>query len=622
MAYVDVNFYDYNGTLRVFGVVAGLSGVASVRMYVSDGHGNTYQYRSTQIYTQREANILTSRYTQSPCYVLNVDTGRDAESGSPTQLNYWVKDPEETSAYGHYHVSFHFYNSSGTLLNSSVLKPTQTQGYDTWFQMHNSLTSPTISYDENTRQLTLSNVGKHRYFIELRRVNRWGTAKEAAIRDYAYSVNMQCLEGTMGGKYTEGHTVWMTDWNNPKDVVCRYRSPWMYRNLKVGILFDSGANYSASEKATYVGYVKYAFEQIKEAINSVCSRQVSFTYTEMDNSIYTTGDIDKSTEDIISTYGWGTDTDFEHIVRVGKKSTFTSEDYYWGGFWVCWAWSNYPEDGISTGMANIDTTYTSETVRHVFSEEIFQSLNIGCDNFTNPLSRHWDPHFCNPYDMYQQDPYNDDIQWDLEVLKFYYSEDMNGWSPIDFINNKDTKCVLWKDSSGGCTFDLSSLKGGKYYVSAWVADEGTYKPGGGTWSGQTHFNWDGGWDDCRYSNHTQTVIETSSRPDPFEWDTPKRKGQPYKVTAKEWNKFQQHIKVIAQYKEQVLTTTFEDVQPGQIFEASIYNNARKAIQELPNGTGSYIPQVSKKTQITADVNSSNQANNNINKIVDEINAVD
>ena len=78
---------------------------------------------------------------------------------------------------------------------------------------------------------------------------------------------------------------------------------------------------------------------------------------------------------------------------------------------------------------------------------------------------------------------------------------------------------------------------------------------------------------------------------------------------------------MAQYKEINLTTNFEDVSPGQTFTAELYNNARAAIQEFPNSAGSYIPQVSRKTQITADTSSMDQTNNNINKIVDEINAV-
>ena len=78
---------------------------------------------------------------------------------------------------------------------------------------------------------------------------------------------------------------------------------------------------------------------------------------------------------------------------------------------------------------------------------------------------------------------------------------------------------------------------------------------------------------------------------------------------------------MAQYKEINLTTSFEDVSPGQTFTAELYNNARTAIQEFPGGAGGYIPQVSRKTQITADTSSTNPTNNNINKIVDEINVV-
>lgn len=618
MAIKDMGYYDYNGAMFAFGIVGGLSNVAKVLMYVSDGHGNTYQYKTSQVYDGATARINTVRYSSSD-FVFNIRTDRDAMSGSPKQLSYNVVDPDDSSGRGRYHASFSFYDSSDNLLNSTPWTYTVSSGKPTWYQMHNSLPTPTISWDENAHKIRLSSVGNYRYMLRIVRKDRTkhpiNSQFTPEVRDYAYRINMQSCEGTMGGKYTENIPHWQEDYNNPI-AVCRYRCPWKWTwDVKVIVLFDSGANFTEDEKAQYYQIVQNAFESIA-SITGLSLEISSTTWSD-----YNTSDADETVNTYVNLYGWGGSiSQNDCMVRIGNDKTMK---FAGQGFWTTWAWSDHPEWGISNSCANINITraHNYESIAHVISEEIYQSFGLGIDCFEYPLSIHWDPEYCNPGAYNIPDPYNDNVCWDTEVLRFWYHRNMCGWTPIDFINNVDTPCTLFKDYDGSSyyEFDLSALKSDTYLVYGWVAAEGTNNPGGGTWS--QHFNWDGGWDDAPYSLHTGIEIVTSHRPDLFSWDTPKTKGGDYNVTASEWNRFQQYIKVMAQYKEINLTTSFEDVSPGQTFTAELYNNARTAIQEFPDGAGSYIPQVSSKTQITADTSSTNPANNNINKIVDEINVV-
>lgn len=521
---MDMCLYDYNGALYAFGVISGYSTVKAVRMYVSDGNGTTYQYFSTQIYTKSEASIMSSFGTYS--FLFNVRTDRDAEEGAIEQLPYNVVDPEDSSGRGHYKVSFHFYSStskSASPLNSTALTPTGNGNANSWYQMHNSLTTPNLTFDASTKKARLSNVGTGRYIIEVKRTNRnkVNTAFSAEVKDYAYMVNMKGLEGTLGGRYSEPVPVWHGE-EESKDfsTYCRYQSPW-YKGwtLRACVLFDSGASYSTTQKNNYLAMAQNAFTQIEEITG------MTIEVTSMTNSTYTVGDPATSADSIIQKYGYGWDDDnlgydYDMLVRVGNSSTLGGE-HYWGGFWLCYAWDEWPYDGIACSFACIDTSYTSETLEHVFAEEIFQSLHIGADNFEYPMSRHWDPHYANPYDADQGDSYNDNIQWDKEILKFFYSRNLNSYTPIELLNVMDTPCCLYKDYDGSSyyEFDLSELYDDEYEITGWVAREGENYGSGGTWSSiaQSHYNWDGGWDDAPYSLKTSLVVNLKTKPTPWYW---------------------------------------------------------------------------------------------------------
>lgn len=522
----DVNMYDYNGAIFAFGIIQGYSSVGSVRMYVSDGNGNTYQYLTKQVYSQDVARINTSMYG-SPSFFFNVRTDRDAESGYPSQLNYNVKDPDDRRGYGRYKISFHFYsNSSGTgsPLNSSTFAPSANGYSNTWFQMHHSLSSPDIYYDSSNKKIKLSNVGSHRYMLEIRRKNRVDNDFKVRVRDYAYTVLMKCLEGTMGGKYTEVINNWQADWDKPV-LTCRYVSPWENGwNQTALVAFDKGAGFSNSDKTTYLNYAKEAFKEICNITG------MKITVDSMECSDYTSN-ANTTVDTYIDKYGaWrGNDYDYNFIVRIGNNSTMVLTDQNgtagtFQGFWSCYAWYTYPQWGISCSMANInvDASKSNESISHVIHEEIYQSMNIGADNFEQPLSIHYDPHHPNPDSYSIKDTYDDNIMWDKEVLRFCYHRDMNGWTPFDFINNVDTPCCLYQDSradSGYYEFDISELNPGEYEVYGWVANQGSGNPGGGTWSGTaSHYNWDGGWDDAPYSIKNKINITVkSNKPALWSW---------------------------------------------------------------------------------------------------------
>jgi len=640
MASMDVSLYDYNGSIWAFGVISGYSTVTGVRMYVSNGRGTTYQYYSNEIYDKDLARINTTAYP-APVFLFFLRTDKHTREGdSPAQLPYNVVDPEDSNGRGRYKISFDFLNGNTNLGNHTI---TANGNRNSWFQMHHSLSTPSATYNEETRQLTVTGCGAYRCNVRITRTNRNKvyTAFPPEVKDYAYKINMQSYEGTMGGKYTENIPPWQADWDNitpdGPDIECKYQRGETRYGAKTTaiVLFDSGAHFTNDEVSAYMTTVNNAFAML-ESYTQMTFQVDHQTWSEYTSDPYETVDI------MQSNYGCNSDLDYDFCIRIGNNVSMASIESGYQGFWNFYTSSNWRENYStpetpanwcgSNATINIDRAKENESVAHVICEEIYQSMNIGVDCFDYPLSIHWDPHYSNPGTYAIEDPYHDNICWDREALKFFWSAHLEGKTPFELINEFDTPCCLAMDGSSSTrVFDLSQLASDKYNVEVWLCDEGEYEPGGGTWSNGvqdggsvsgSHYNWNGGWDDAPYSLHTSLEIQTSTRPDPFKWDTPKEKGEAYKLTADEWNRFQQHIKVIAQYKNVSLTKTFTDVQPGQEVDADIYNNARAAIQELPNNAGYYIPYVSRKTQITADTTSLDQTKNNINKIVDEINEVD
>ena len=127
---------------------------------------------------------------------------------------------------------------------------------------------------------------------------------------------------------------------------------------------------------------------------------------------------------MVNKYGafGGEESEYDFIVRIGNNKTM---NFNGQGFWSCYAWAGYAKDGIANSIANInvDNSEQNESISHVIHEEIYQSFNIGIDNFEQPLSIHYDPHYTNP-DIYStEDNYNNYTMWDKGILEFCYSQD-------------------------------------------------------------------------------------------------------------------------------------------------------------------------------------------------------
>lgn len=118
------------------------------------------------------------------------------------------------------------------------------------------------------------------------------------------------------------------------------------------------------------------------------------------------------------------------------------------------------------------------------------------------------------------------------------------------------------------------------------------------------------------AEYTLTLyIVVSSRPDKFEWDTPKV-GKNFKITTGEVNRLHENINAVRQYmKDYVSGSTeysFTYVTVGMTFSAGLYNAWVSAIKGI-SGFGTYINYVSAGDRITADL---------LNAVVNELNSVE
>jgi hypothetical protein len=89
-----------------------------------------------------------------------------------------------------------------------------------------------------------------------------------------------------------------------------------------------------------------------------------------------------------------------------------------------------------------------------------------------------------------------------------------------------------------------------------------------------------------------------SRPDLFHWDTDKIQGQPFKLTAQEWDGLTSNINKTREYMG-VPQYTFTKAEDGRVFTAAMYEQTRAAIQAIP-GAGTNIQEVKRGDLVTAD----------------------
>lgn len=66
--------------------------------------------------------------------------------------------------------------------------------------------------------------------------------------------------------------------------------------------------------------------------------------------------------------------------------------------------------------------------------------------------------------------------------------------------------------------------------------------------------------------------------DDFEWDTPKVSGEPFVVTAAEWNRLRDYV--IAKNADMGITLDIPPVRPGGAFTADIFNTMRRGVDNI------------------------------------------
>lgn len=224
----------------------------------------------------------------------------------------------------------------------------------------------------------------------------------------------------------------------------------------------------------------------------------------------------------------------------------------------------YEEIVEALGAGN-DVRYTAESV---YSDFWFTNKNLNSSNVLDPYTN------------------------DLYVLEMLYNYDLpsnvDNWVIAKMINAPNgARSVTTRYSSSGA-IDLTFLDSDTTYNIRLISAD---------------------YDNTsEYSSYKS--ITTPKRPDYFSWDTQKVQGQNFKLTAAEWNSLTRNINMIRTYKNYD-TYSFTTVSTGDIITAAIYNEARKAIQDI-SGYGTYIPTVAAGDEITAYC---------LNQIVSELNAI-
>ena len=124
--------------------------------------------------------------------------------------------------------------------------------------------------------------------------------------------------------------------------------------------------------------------------------------------------------------------------------------------------------------------------------------------------------------------------------------------------------------------------------------------------------------DAEHSGNKWIIIELptqsgdeDSRPDRFVWTYAKVKGQPFNLTADEWNSLTTNINKVRAYK-QLSRYSFTIAEQNKPLTATMYNQVKSAIQGI-SGAGAGINEAFKGNPVTADC---------LNILVESINKVE
>lgn len=549
--------YDYNGELFLFGKIDYQNRVSHVDITVKNSLNNQYKYRC----------YLDTVYLPN---VFNMKTSRD----------YKTYNAMPTLPYDTYTFHIKLYKADGTVIGESdlyVLDNNEITGQLWEYEMHNDLVMPSLYYNANAKTITVTNQGVGRYFLEIRRQNRSkvNTSYTEEQKDYFYTTLVRNLEH---GKYYEGDNIHLTN------GVCQHST----NTIKTVILFDQQAGFTDVQKSKYYNLVCDSLDYIAGTIGITFNDRSQITRSADTNFMQCV------INDNRTYYPQG----YQMIIRLGMSNTMGLSIGNIGQWNFC-----HSGNTITTSHACIAVDQSEEEGRldAVIFEEIVQSLGMGCDSYTHERSLHWDPWYADTTKF---------ADVDKAASKLYHQKNIRGWTGFDLINNYDTPCLLFQDYTGeDLVFNVSDLEDGEdFYAYAWKVEA-------------VYGKYDHSFDNDRYSPRSQISFNTSSsssRPTQFKWTYPKRKGQPFNITADEWNGFMEHVNEVLLYKGEY-DYNYIPVRSGTVFLRWDYNDTLSAIQRT--GYGLSIPEVGYGTPITADTTSSDPTKNNINAIVSAINSV-
>ena len=460
------------------------------------------------------------------------------------------------------------------------------------YVMQNTLSTPSITgFNTNTNVLTV-NAGSNssnRCYLQIEKKTRPSTVNGFTIkqRDYFYTAGMKGIEG---GKYWEGipATAFVADDDHPDWDTKAYIRKWNRSKITAKVVFDNAyklsasgttryANISTSTKDTCFGYVQEAINAINN-MNTGFTIQLDNTYETMpDNIVMIRGDIKGNGQKIDDNYN-NISPYYKLIIRIGIKESMYLSNQNYNGNWQIRGWGKYPKRGLSTSIANIASDITvatdGETVKHAVFEEILQSLGAGNDSWSEPDSVYFDPPWTNP------ESYN---ELDSSVFK-QLMLCQSGWDAFDCINNLDTPCLLYKNASTSCQFDLSKLNAGTYLATAWIVNENndyslktaeyeftitSLKPNAWRWSQVGYTLASGG---EIYDSVYQYINGA------WEWTA-------YVITAAEWNQFTARINAFRTYYGLPEYGAFPTVVSNTKLTERVLNHAVWAINAIFDSLG-------------------------------------
>lgn len=243
-------------------------------------------------------------------------------------------------------------------------------------------------------------------------------------------------------------------------------------------------------------------------------------------------------------------------------------------FWYCNSWTDRLED-----LGSI-----SKDLGHEAGEGTFY---LYCQN-------------SNTMKWWKQDSYDYSFLGDVGELSVESVGTDNVTLSFDSIENATRYRVYWGTSS-------SSSSMTNYDTSYTTGDITIYN----LEAGETYYFRYFGFNDISLTAFSGYVkVTVGERPELFEWTKPKVKGQPFILLASEWNDFTVKINEMRTYLG-LSDYSFTNAITGEPFTATMYNQARKAIQGMGDDVGTYIPTVSSGQSITAYM---------LNIIVDELNS--